>query len=77
MYSSNIPVTTEFLIYIFQIPLSQGGMALPWDSPLIIGMLVAGVVLVGVFLVVEWKFARLPVIPCEFEQVPVQLGTVY
>ena len=70
-------MVSELLIYTFQIPLSQGGSVLPWDSPLIIGMLVAGVVLVVVFLIVEWKFARLPVIPCEFEQVLTQLGMIY
>ncbi|TVY32138.1 Efflux pump [Lachnellula occidentalis] len=51
------------MVLMLLIPLSQGGAALPWDSPLVIGMLVTGVLLMGVFLLIEWKFAKLPVVP--------------
>jgi hypothetical protein len=66
MYLLNIPLASELLTYTFQIPLSQGGAAFPWDSALVISMLVVGVVLVVAFLLVEWKLAPLPVVPCKF-----------
>jgi hypothetical protein len=34
-----------------------------WDSPATIGMLAAGLMLFGVFVAVEWRFAKLPLLP--------------
>lgn len=34
-----------------------------WGSPTTLCMLVAGVILLGAFLVVEWRFAKLPLLP--------------
>jgi hypothetical protein len=36
-----------------------------WTSPVTIGMLIAGVTLFGVFLTVEWRFAKLPLLPAQ------------
>lgn len=48
------------------VPISGGGSSFRWDSPLVIGMLTVGGVLWVAFVGVEWKVARLPVLPCEW-----------
>ncbi|KAF4624201.1 hypothetical protein G7Y89_g13972 [Cudoniella acicularis] len=45
------------------IPLSEGGAIFSWNSAIVISMLVIGGVVVGAFLLVEHKFATLPVMP--------------
>lgn len=45
------------------IPISGGGTYFPWNSPLVIGMLVAGGIMTIVFILVEWKIAKLPMMP--------------
>ncbi|KAJ6184690.1 efflux pump antibiotic resistance protein [Penicillium mononematosum] len=54
-----------FGIAIFLIPISQGGASMPWPwtSPVTIGMLITGVTLFLVFLMVEWRFAKFPLLP--------------
>jgi hypothetical protein len=34
-----------------------------WTSPVAIGMLVSGTMLFGTFLAIEWRFAKLPLLP--------------
>ena len=48
---------------IFLLGLSYGGTAHPWDSAIVINLIIFGVVTFGVFLVVEWKFAKYPITP--------------
>ncbi|KAI0382015.1 major facilitator superfamily domain-containing protein [Hypomontagnella monticulosa] len=50
-------------IVLLLIPVSSGGSYYAWDSPMVISMLVISVILFGVFLLVEWKYAPLPMIP--------------
>ncbi|KAM3070828.1 hypothetical protein ACMFMG_009746 [Clarireedia jacksonii] len=50
-------------IVLLLIPLSQGGSAFAWNSSLVIAMLAIGVVTFAVFLAVEWKVAKLPIMP--------------
>ncbi|KAI5866073.1 major facilitator superfamily domain-containing protein [Durotheca rogersii] len=50
-------------IVVQLVGLSLGGNELPWSSPLVIGLLVASVLLFGLFLVVESKTTAIPVIP--------------
>lgn len=52
-------------IVLLLIPISSGGSYYAWDSPMVISMLVISVLLFGAFLLVEWKYAPLPMIPCE------------
>lgn len=54
-----------FGIALFLIPISQGGASMSWTSPITIVMLVSGVTLFGVFLMVEWRFAKLPLLPAQ------------
>ncbi|KAI0474461.1 putative efflux pump antibiotic resistance protein [Xylaria cf. heliscus] len=50
-------------ITLLLIPISQGGSSISWDSPVTIGMLIAGVTLLGAFVAVELRFAKLPLMP--------------
>ncbi|KAE9976787.1 hypothetical protein BLS_001855 [Venturia inaequalis] len=50
-------------IVLLLIPISQGGSAFAWNSSLVISMLVIGVFIFAVFLAVEWKVAKLPIMP--------------
>ncbi|KXJ94622.1 major facilitator superfamily domain-containing protein [Microdochium bolleyi] len=47
------------------IPISGGGAYFPWDSPIVISMLIIGAVSLVLFVVVELKIARLPMIPVQ------------
>ncbi|KAI1745723.1 putative efflux pump antibiotic resistance protein [Xylaria scruposa] len=52
-----------FGIALILIPISQGGATMSWSSPVTLGMVVVGATLLGVFLAVEWRFAKLPLLP--------------
>lgn len=46
------------------IPISEGGHAgTPWNSPMIIAMLTVGGICLIVFILIEWKWAELPMMP--------------
>ena len=48
-----------------QIPISEGGAAFAWNSPLVVVMLSVGGAMILLFLLVEWHFASLPIMPRE------------
>ncbi len=50
-------------VILLLIPISGGGSYFAWDSPLVICMLVFGVIMFILFIVIEWKFAKLPMMP--------------
>lgn len=50
-------------IVFLLIPISGGGAYFAWSSPMVITMLSVGGVSSFLFLIVEWKAARLPLIP--------------
>lgn len=51
-------------VILLLIPISTGGhLGTPWDSPSVIAMFVVGGACLVAFLVVEWKFAKLPMMP--------------
>ncbi|EHK46108.1 hypothetical protein TRIATDRAFT_292286 [Trichoderma atroviride IMI 206040] len=52
-----------FGIALLLIPISQGGSAQSWSSPATVVMLIAGGILLGVFLAIEFRFAKLPLLP--------------
>ncbi|OAL23371.1 hypothetical protein AYO22_06421 [Fonsecaea multimorphosa] len=45
------------------IPVNSGGSVFPWHSSLVIALLTVGSVLTTSFCLVEWKLARLPMMP--------------
>lgn len=56
-------LTATLSLVLLLIPISGGGSTYAWDSTLVIVMLVLGGIMFMVFLIVEWKFATLPMIP--------------
>ncbi|KAG8215494.1 major facilitator superfamily-domain-containing protein [Butyriboletus roseoflavus] len=45
------------------LPLIWGGVTFPWNSPIVIGSLCSGVLVISLFCLWEWKGARLPIVP--------------
>ncbi|TQN65363.1 Efflux pump dotC [Colletotrichum shisoi] len=52
------------------VPLSGGGVSYPWSSPFVIGAVVGGGVLGVLFVLYEWKLARLPIMPLRLYRAP-------
>jgi MFS family permease len=52
-------VGTIFLL----IPISGGGAYFAWSSPLVISMLTIGTSSLILFVIVEWRFAKIPMMP--------------
>ncbi|KAK3816428.1 MAG: major facilitator superfamily domain-containing protein [Benniella sp.] len=50
-------------VILLLLPLSWGGDKYEWDSGIVIGLLVAGFVVSGIFAVVEWKLPKEPIVP--------------
>lgn len=48
------------------VPISVGGTTFAWSSPTAIVLLVLGSLCAVGFIVGQWKFARLPILPCKF-----------
>ena len=61
---------TACLTLLLILPISGGGSTYPWNSPIIIAMFIVGGGLFFVFLLVEWKFAKLPMIPLRIFKLP-------
>lgn len=47
---------------MFLLGLGYGGLLYPWDSAALICLIVFGVVTLGIFVLIEWKVAKYPVI---------------
>lgn len=56
-------VASSIGIIFILIPISGGGSYFPWDSPMVISMLVIGGCSFIVFGFIEWKVASLPMLP--------------
>ncbi|KAF9346478.1 hypothetical protein BGX26_002008 [Mortierella sp. AD094] len=50
-------------VILILLPLSWGGSTYAWNSGIVIGLLCAGFAVAGIFVVVEWKFAKEPILP--------------
>lgn len=50
-------------IIFLLIPISGGGSYFPWDSPMVISLLVIGGLSFIAFIFIEWKVAALPMLP--------------
>ncbi|CZR60925.1 related to DHA14-like major facilitator efflux transporter (MFS transporter) [Phialocephala subalpina] len=48
---------------MFLLGLGYGGLAYPWNSPTVICLIFFGIVTLLVFILIEWKVAKYPVIP--------------
>ncbi|KAI8318685.1 hypothetical protein GQ54DRAFT_300011 [Martensiomyces pterosporus] len=56
-------ITSVVGIVLVLLALSWGGQEYHWSSSLVVSCLVIGVALIGVFLFVEWKISREPLMP--------------
>ncbi|KAI1382303.1 major facilitator superfamily domain-containing protein [Hypoxylon crocopeplum] len=56
-------LTYSIAIVLLLIPISGGGVYYDWDSPMLISMLVISGVMACLFILIEWKWAPLPMIP--------------
>ncbi|CAM1511789.1 Fc.00g093020.m01.CDS01 [Cosmosporella sp. VM-42] len=79
-------LTSSIAVIFILIPISGGGAYFPWDSPMVISMLVIGLLSLVAFVFWEWKVANLPMMPIDIYTNPVVvvmlvqsflLGTVY
>jgi MFS family permease len=52
-------------IILLLIPISGGGSYFEWNSPMVIAMLSTGGCLAIAFVIIEWKVAKLPMMPCK------------
>ncbi|KAF9991913.1 hypothetical protein BGZ79_003758, partial [Entomortierella chlamydospora] len=50
-------------IVLLLLPLNWGGSTYAWNSPIVIGLFCAGAVVLMIFLFIEWKIAKEPIIP--------------
>uniref|UniRef100_L2G3S6 Efflux pump antibiotic resistance n=1 Tax=Colletotrichum fructicola (strain Nara gc5) TaxID=1213859 RepID=L2G3S6_COLFN len=50
-------------VLLLLIPLSGGGVTYPWSSPFVIASVTIGAVLGVLFVLFEWKLAKLPIMP--------------
>lgn len=56
-------LTSSIGIIFILIPISGGGAYFEWDSPMVIAMLAIGAVSLVLFVIVQWKIAKLPMMP--------------
>ncbi|CAG8978072.1 hypothetical protein HYALB_00000744 [Hymenoscyphus albidus] len=57
-------------IMLLLIPISGGGTYFAWYSPMVISMITLGSICMLIFLIVEWKFARMPMMPLRLFRIP-------
>lgn len=50
-------------ILLLMLPIEMGGVKVPWTHPIIFGLLVAGALTIGVFVINEARWAEVPVFP--------------
>ena len=67
-YTGILAATASLTLIL--IPLNGGGSTYSWDSNIVIIMFTVGGVLLIVFLGIEWKFAKLPMIPLRLFKSP-------
>ncbi|KAF8951850.1 hypothetical protein BGZ52_009420 [Haplosporangium bisporale] len=56
-------ITLIIGLVMILLPLNWGGSTYEWNSPIVIGLMVGGFAVIGVFLLIEWKQALEPIIP--------------
>ncbi|KAK6221227.1 hypothetical protein QIS74_04795 [Colletotrichum tabaci] len=56
-------LTSSAGVILLLIPISGGGAYFPWNSAMVISMLTIGALALVTFVIVEWKFAKLPMMP--------------
>lgn len=62
--------TSSAGLILLLIPITSGGTDFPWDSPLVISLLTVGPLLLIAFLLIEWRWAVMPLLPLKFFSMP-------
>lgn len=57
-------------LILLLIPISGGGIYFEWNSPMVISMLTLGSISMVAFIVIEWKFAIMPMVPLRLFRSP-------
>ncbi|OLN91615.1 putative MFS-type transporter C16A3.17c 2 [Colletotrichum chlorophyti] len=57
-------------VLLLLIPLSGGGVTYPWSSPFVISVVTLGAALGILFVLYEWKLAKLPIMPLRLYRAP-------
>lgn len=65
-------LTSSAGIVLLLIPISGGGLYFEWNSPMVISMLVIGSCALVAFVLIEWKVAKLPIVPSKCIHVSAQ-----
>lgn len=64
-------ITGTAAVILLLIPISEGGHdGVSWSSPMIISMLTVGGVCGVAFILIEWRFAKLPMMPLSMFRAP-------
>ncbi|CZR52044.1 related to tetracycline efflux protein (otrb) [Phialocephala subalpina] len=63
-------VFSSSALLLLLIPISGGGTYFDWSNPMVISMLTLGGVCMVLFIVVEWKFAVMPMMPLHLFKSP-------
>lgn len=50
---------------LFLVAMQAGGYSHPWDSAYVLATMIIGLILIVVFVVWEWKYAKMPMVPRE------------
>ena len=61
---------------MFLLGLTFGGVIHPWDSPIVLCLLIFGPLLFLVFLAIEWKVAKYPIMPLEMFENPSNIASL-
>lgn len=61
-------ITSVGATVMFLLGLGYGGIAYAWNSAIVVNLIVFGIVMLGVFALIEWKVAKYPVTPLRLFQ---------
>lgn len=64
-------------LVLFLVAMQAGGYSHPWSSAYVLCQLIIGLLLIGAFVVWEWKFAKYPMVPHEMFQGQTVVGNAY
>ena len=73
-WAGSLTITGGTLMVLFG--LEFGGLTYPWSSATVVCLIVFGVVVLGLFLLNEWKFARYPVMPLQIFKHPSNIAAL-
>lgn len=63
-------IASSSAILLLLIPISGGGTYFEWNSPMVISMLTLGGICMVLFVLVEWRWAIMPMMPLHLFKIP-------